>query len=166
MAERRCSRIQAIHLYKRGNPDGILPHFSRSRTEPTERMATFAKDNRLRLIDTGAERVVPGRYGQLADMGDEGLLRLRLLAEPRGADMDRTLRSRRARALAGGLVCKWKADAESIFFFDPVNEAQVRLAVDLVGAKRRRVRIMNAEQKEELVARLTAGRARMLPRAA
>src|SRR6266849_8394636 len=93
MADRKCSRMQAIHLHKRGNPDGILPHFSQSRTEPTERMAEFAKGNRLRLIDTGAERVVPGKYGQLADMGDDGLLRLRLLAEPRGANMDRTLRS-------------------------------------------------------------------------
>src|SRR5260370_8889667 len=50
MAKRKCSRIQAIHLHKRGNPDGILPHFAQSRTEPTERMAGFIKQQHIRLI--------------------------------------------------------------------------------------------------------------------
>lgn len=164
MRMRRCSRIQAIHLYKRGNPDGILPHFSRSRTEPTERMEQFATENRLRLVDTGAERVVPGKYGQIADMGDDGFLRLRLLAVPRGANVDRTLRARRAQALAGGLTWRWKGDTESILTFDPANEAQVQLAVKLVGAKRKRT--MSVEQRQAGAARLAAARSSRLPRAA
>jgi hypothetical protein len=166
MAERKCSRIQAIHLYKRGNKDAPLTEFSHARSQPTERMADFAKENRLRLIDTGAEKVVPGKYGQLADMNDDGLPRLRLLAEPRGADMDRTLRSRRAKALEGGLTCKWKGDAESIFYFDPTNEAHVQLAVKLVGVKRRRVLILNDGQRQVLAARMAAVRARKVPAAA
>jgi hypothetical protein len=121
-------------------------------------MKQFAEDNRLRLIDTGAERVVPGKYGELADMDDEGLLRLRLLSVPRSANMDRTLRSRRARALAAGLICKWQGDAEAIFYFDPANEEHVQLVVKLVGAKRKRVRILTEEQRQALVARLTASR--------
>jgi hypothetical protein len=133
-------------------------------SQATARMKQFTEQNRLRLIDTGAERVVPGKYGELADMDDEGLLRLRLLAVPRSANMDRTLRARRARALAAGLTCKWQGDAEAIFYFDPANEAHVELAVKLVGAKRRRVRILDAEQKQALVARLAA--ARKLPQAA
>ncbi len=76
--------------------------------QATERMKQFAEENRLRPIDTGAERVVPGKYGELADMDDEGLLRLRLLAVPRSANVDRTLRARRAKALAGGLTSKWQ----------------------------------------------------------
>src|SRR5258708_36411156 len=108
-------------------------------TSATERMTQFAKENRLRLVDTGAEKVVPGKYGEIADMEDEGLLRLRLLAVPRSANMDRTLRARRATASAAGLTCKWQGDAESIFYFSPENGVQVDLAVKLVGAKRKRV---------------------------
>ncbi len=130
----------------------------------TERMKQFAEENRLRLIDTGAERVVPGKYGELAEMDDEGLLRMRLLAVPRSANMDRTLRARRAKAMAAGLTCKWQGDAEAIFYFDPANEGHAHLAVKLVGAKRKRVRILTEEQKQALVARLAASR--MLPQAA
>jgi hypothetical protein len=126
--------------------------------QATERMKQFAEENRLRLIDTGAERVVPGKFGELADMDDEGLLRLRLLAVPRSANMDRTLRARRAKAMAAGVTCKWQGDAEAIFYFDPANEAHVQLVVKLVGAKRRRVRILTEEQREALVARLAASR--------
>src|SRR5260370_28808337 len=75
--------------------------------QATECMKQFVEENRLRLSDTGAERVVRGKYGELADMNDEGRLRLRLLAVPRSANMDRTLRARRAQAMAGGLTCKW-----------------------------------------------------------
>src|SRR6266436_5587115 len=132
--------------------------------QATERMKQFAEEHRLRLADTGAERVVPGKYGQLADMNDEGLLRLRLLAVPRSANMDRTLRARRAIAVAAGLTCKWRGDAESVFYFDPENEAHVYLVVKLVGAKRRRV--LNASQREALAARLAVARSRKLPRAA
>jgi hypothetical protein len=135
-------------------------------TPATERMTQFTKENRLRLVDTGAEKVVPGKYGEIADMGDEGLLRLRLLAVPRSTNMDRALRSRRAKALAAGLTCKWRGDAESIFYFSPENGRQVDLAVKLVGAKRKRLRVLNDEQRQVLAGRMAAVRSRKLPLAA
>ena len=125
-------------------------------TQATDRMTQFAKENRLRLVHTGAEKVVPGKYGEIADMEDKGLLRLRLLAVPRSANMDRTLRARRAKALAAGMTCKWRGDAESIFYFDPANEAHVSLAVKLVGAKRKR--LVSEEQRQALSARLAMSR--------
>ena len=117
---------------------------------------TFADSNRLRVKWNGAEDLILGKYGELADIGDEGRFRLRLLAVPRSANMDRTLRNRRNRAVAGGLEIKWKGDAESIFYFDPGDAAHVNLAVELVGAKRRRV--MSPEQRIACAERLAAMR--------
>jgi hypothetical protein len=130
-----------------------------TRTQATPRMAEFATKYRLRLVDTGAEKIVPGKLGQIADMNDDGLLRLRLVAAPRGANMDKALRSRREKALAGGLILKWRGQAESIFYFDPANEAQVRLAIKLVGARCKRVRKMDEAQRQVLIARLAVARA-------
>ncbi len=48
------------------------------------------------------------------------------------------LKNRYRAALAGGLVCKHKADAESIFYFDPANAAHAALTVKLIGARRKR----------------------------
>jgi hypothetical protein len=134
--------------------------------QATERMKEFARENRLRLADTGSEKVVPGKYGELADMDDEGLLRLRLLAVPRGASMDRVLRARRERALAGGLTLRWRGQAESIFYFDPANVAHVQLAVKLIEARRKRVRILNEGQRQALVERLAAARSQKSRKAA
>jgi hypothetical protein len=136
-----------------------------TRTQATERMAEFTSKYRLRLNDTGAEKVVPGRYGEIADMGDDGL-RLRLLALPRGANTDRTLRARRAKALAGGLTLKWNGQAESIFCFDPASDAHAQLAISLAGAKKKRLLIMNEDQRQALAARLAAARSQRLQRAA
>jgi hypothetical protein len=110
----------------------------------------FVEKNRLRIKRTGTESVVLGKFGELADVGDEQAERhrLRLLAAPRGENMDRTLRSRCARALAGGLEIKVKGEAESIFYFDPANPAHVDLVIELVGAHRRRVSTMTPEQRQ------------------
>lgn len=114
----------------------------------------FADSNRLRVKWNGAEDLILGKYGELADMGDERKFRLRLLAVPRSANMDRTLRNRRNLALAGGLELRWKGDAESVFYFDPADAGQVNLVVELVGAKRRRV--MSPEQRIAAAERLAA----------
>jgi hypothetical protein len=115
---------------------------------------TFADSNRLRVKWNGVEDLILGKYGELADMGDESRFRLRLLAVPRSANMDRTLRNRRHRALTGGLELKWKSDAESIFYFDLADAAQVNLVVELVGAKRRRT--MSPEQRIACAERLAS----------
>jgi hypothetical protein len=119
----------------------------------------FAEKHRLRLKSNGVENLIFGKFGELADMGDAGRFRMRLLAVPRAADMDRTLRSRRKAALAAGLELKWKGEAESIFYFNPADAAHVRTVVKLVGAKVRRTRILTPEQKQALTDRLATARA-------
>jgi hypothetical protein len=119
----------------------------------------FAVQNRLKVKNNGAEDLVLGKYGELAEMNDGGLLRLRLLAVPRSANMTGALRNRRKKAEAGGLKLKWKADAESIWIFDPADKTQSELALKLVGAKRRRVVILTDAQKQTLRDRLQTARA-------
>jgi hypothetical protein len=112
-------------------------------------MKEFAEKYRVRANDkklakryrlSWAEDVVPGRYGEIAEFNDFGEtdFRLRLLAVPRTAVMTGALLNRRREALAGGLRLKHKADAESIFYFDPANESEAALALRLVGARRKR----------------------------
>jgi hypothetical protein len=120
----------------------------------------FAEAYRLRVKYNGVESLIHGKYGELADMCDAGRFRLRLLAVPRAADMDRKLRSRRKAALAGGLELKWKGEAESIFLFNPTDPTQVQLVVKLVGAKVRRRRVLTPEQRQALADRLVVARAR------
>jgi hypothetical protein len=119
----------------------------------------FAEAHRLRVKNNGVENLIHGKFGELADMGDKDRFRLRLLAVPRRADMDRKLRVRRKDALAGGLQLKWKGDAESIFYFNPAHAAQVKLVVKLVGTKVRRKRILTPEQRQVLSDRLATARA-------
>jgi len=119
----------------------------------------FAEAHRLRVKNNSVENLIHGKFGELADMGDKGRFRLRLLAVPRAADMDRKLRSRRKTALAAGLEMKWQGDAESIFYFNPADAAQVMLVVKLVGAKVRRRRILTPEQRQLLSDRLATARA-------
>ena len=118
----------------------------------------FAEQHRLRVKSNGVEKMIHGKFGELADMGDEGLFRLRLLAVPRCVDSDRKLRNRRTTALAGGLKMKWQGEAESTFYFNPSDPAEVALAVKLVAAKVRRKRNLTPEQRQALAARLAAVR--------
>jgi hypothetical protein len=71
--------------------------------------------------------------------------------------MNKALLIRRRQALAGGLQLKWKSDAESVFYFDPADAAQVSLALRLVGGKVRRV--LTPEQRKAGADRLAAFRA-------
>ena len=128
------------------------------RTPATERLSAFAEKWRLRLADTGTERIVAGKFGELADMDDPIHLRLRLLAVPRSAVMNKALLSRRRKALAGGMVAKQSCDAETVLFFNPSDEAQAALAIRIVGAKRRRTVNLTPEQKTALRNRLAAAR--------
>ena len=131
-------------------------------------MKQFADRYRVRMNDkklaeryhlSWAEDVIPGRYGEIAEFNDfgEDVFRLRLLAVPRDADMNGALMNRRRAAEAGGLRLKWKGDAESIFYFDPLNKAEAELAIDLVGAHR--LGKTSPEQAQILASRLIAARA-------
>jgi hypothetical protein len=118
----------------------------------------FAAANRLKTKNTGAEDIIPGKYGELAEMNDGGLLRLRLLAVPRSAIMTGSLRNRRRLAEAGGLEPKWRGDSESIWIFDPADPEQAALAIKLVHPKRKRVVNLTEEQRQVLRDRLKASR--------
>jgi len=98
----------------------------------------FAEANRLRTKNNGVEVLIHGKAGEIADMGDPGQFRMRLLAVPRSRNMDTLLRSRRRQALAAGLELKWQGDAEGIFYFDPSDPAQTDLVIKLLGIKRKR----------------------------
>jgi hypothetical protein len=120
----------------------------------------FAEANRLRTKWNGVENLVFGRCGEIADIGDDGRLRLRLLAVPRAVNLDRTPRSRRAKVLAGGPEGRHLAGADSVFLFDPADSAQAHLAIRLVGTKRRRV--LSPEQRQVAADRLAATQFRRL----
>jgi hypothetical protein len=122
----------------------------------------FAAANRLKTKNTGAEDVIPGKYGELAEMNDGGLLRLRLLAVPRSAIMTGSLRNRRRLAETGGLKLKWRGDSESIWIFDPTDPKQAALAIRLVRPKRKRVVNLTDEQRQVLRDRLESARAKRL----
>jgi hypothetical protein len=118
----------------------------------------FAAANRLKTKNTGAEDIIPGKYGELAEMNDGGLLRLRLLAVPRSANMTGALRNRRKQAEAGGFKIKWRGDSESIWIFDPTDKAQAAPAIKLVSPKRKRVVNLTDEQRQALRDRLQSAR--------
>lgn len=71
---------------------------------------------------------------------------------------DRTLRTRKRRALANGFVSHSEGDAESILLFDPANAVQSLLAILLVGAKPKR--IPSVRQLEVLIKARVARRNR------
>ncbi len=118
----------------------------------------FAEANRLRTKNNGAEVLIHGKAGEIADMGDSGQFRMRLLAVPRSRNMDTLLRSRRRQALVAGLELKWQGDAESIFYFDPSDPAQTDLVIRLLGIKRKRQ--VSESQRLAATERLAAYRAK------
>lgn len=100
---------------------------------------TFAEKYRLRVRrDECGDLVVAGRLGQLFQF-DENLMGLALIS-PNGDDpkLDNTLRSRTRKALRKGLELYLRGDYESIFLFSPENRQHARLAIQLIGCKRKR----------------------------
>jgi hypothetical protein len=117
----------------------------------TARPATFAAiaDRyrlRIRWYACG-DPIAPGKFGHLYEH-DQEVFGLVLEDATTGPSWVRTLRSRRRRALAGGFHLHQEAEAESVLLFDASDAKQARLALRLVGAKRRR--IPSAAQLEAL----------------
>ena len=126
--------------------------------KPESLLRRFADNYRVKITNTGAELVAPGKFGEIADNYGDGLLRLRLLAVPRGSGRhDPALRIRCRRAEAAGMTLHQRGGAESIWLFDPANESHCRLAIELVRPRRKRK--VSPEQREILAARMTALRA-------
>jgi len=104
-----------------------------------ENLAQFAERKRLRIKrDEVGELMIPGRLGHLYEH-DGGVLAL-MLASPNGDDpsLDNTLRARMRKALREGLELHQRGDYESTFVFDPENKQHARLAIQLVGARKKR----------------------------
>ena len=128
-------------------------------TTAPDTLRKFSERHRVKIKNTGAELVAPGRFGEIANDYGDGFLRLRLLAVPRNsAAHDKALRSRGRKAAAAGMVLKVRSGAESISLFRPEDEAHARLAITLVLPKRKRTRILTPEQKAVLVERLARAR--------
>jgi hypothetical protein len=122
----------------------------------------FAFTNRLKTKKVGEVDLIPGKYGEIAEMGDSGCLRLRLLAVPRSANMTGALRNRLKQADAGDFKIRWRGDSESIWTFDPTDKAQAALAIRLVAPKRKRLLNLTDEQRQGLRDRLQLARSQKL----
>jgi hypothetical protein len=124
-------------------------------------MQAFAEKYNLRLTDTGVEKIAGGKFGEIADMEDQdGSLRLRIIPAVRNAEVDKALRIRFRLAEAGGLRLKVKFHAESIWYFDPTNDAEARLAFKISGVRSRTRRVLSPERREQMIAVLAAARAK------
>jgi hypothetical protein len=111
----------------------------------------FAQTNGLRTKrDECGEIIVPARHGQIYFWGT-GRMGMMILSNSVGL-----WRGRRKKALAGGMENLQNGDTEGTLLFDPLNQDQVRLAIRLVGAKKRRV------PSEKQLAVLEAGRERSI----
>jgi hypothetical protein len=110
----------------------------------------------------GAEDLVLGKYGEIADA--EGVLHLRLLAVPRDRDMNKALNIRKQQAALGGLKSVHVTEHvyESVFSFQPDNPEHSRLAIELVAPRRKRTVVMTDARKAALVAVLAAARAKRI----
>ncbi len=115
----------------------------------------FAESYRVKITNIRAELVAPGKFGEIADDYDDGLLRLRLLAVPRDSGRhDAALRIRGRRAEVAGMTLHQRGGAETIWLFDPANDDHCRLAIKLVRPKVRRRVNLTPEQKAALAERL------------
>ena len=102
-------------------------------------LTLFAQRNRLKLKrDETDDLIIPGRIGHLYEY-DGALIGLMLIDPNNGNPrLNNTLRSRTRKALREGLELRQQGDCESSFVFDAENRQHARLAVRLIGCKRKR----------------------------
>jgi hypothetical protein len=100
----------------------------------------FAKRWRLRVQrQSDNELVVAGRFGHIYKHGSEpDIFGLVLEAPADNTKLDKTLLSRKRRALQGGFRAHVEGDVESILLFDASDTALAKLAIKLVGARQKR----------------------------
>jgi hypothetical protein len=106
--------------------------------QPTTRR--FAERWRLRVQrQSDNELVVVGRFGHIYKHGPEpNIFGLVLEAPADSTRMDKTLLSRKRRALQAGFRVHLEGDVEAILLFDAGDPAQAKLAIKLVGARQKR----------------------------
>jgi hypothetical protein len=84
------------------------------------------------------EIVIPGKLGQVFHYGGE-MFGILLEDASSGRSRARTLLSRRKAALKAGFHLIQEAECESVLLFGPNDEIQAKIAVRLVGARKKRV---------------------------
>jgi len=98
----------------------------------------FLTLHQLRIAqDECDEEIIPGKLGQIFDH-DSGRLGLVLEDACSGVSRARLLLSHRRLALKAGFKLIQEGACESTLLFDPNNPEQARLAIRLVGARRKR----------------------------
>lgn len=136
-------------------------------------LQTFAQKHGVRLNDRKHERkyklstnthTIHGRYGEIVEDSTFGdVLAVKFIAVPRNAVMTGALRNRYRQALAASLTLKQKYDSESTFHFNPGDDLHAKLALELIGARKRRTRILTDQQRQAIGNRLKNARnARLL----
>lgn len=99
----------------------------------------FAQKYRIRVkFDECHDSVVRGKFGHLYEHGI-GLIGMVLEYKRNGPSIARSLVARRRKALAAGFQLHQAGDAEAILLFESGNGVQEKMAIGLVGAKRRRI---------------------------
>ncbi len=115
----------------------------------------------------GSENLVLGKFGEIADSYryGKGTLRLRLFAVPRSrGNMSKALNLRKEQARAAGMSPLHVTPhvSESIWGFDPADDAHCKLAIELVAPKRRRQ--YSEETRIAMCARLKMARLAQKPK--
>jgi hypothetical protein len=99
----------------------------------------FARRYRLRTKrDSCGNPIAPGKFGHLYEHA-AGLLGFVLEEPSNGKSIARSLLARRRKALAAGFRLHQAGEVETILLFEVGNLLEEKLAIGLVGAKRRRV---------------------------
>jgi hypothetical protein len=97
----------------------------------------FAGTYRLRIhIDQCREQIIPGKLGHIFDHGS-GKFGI-VLEEIVGSSRGRLLLARRRTALQADFQMTQQGEFESVLLFDPNDCNQVRLAIRLVKARKKR----------------------------
>jgi hypothetical protein len=100
----------------------------------------FADKHRLKARrDECNDTIIPGKFGQIYDNCD-GRLGVMYMPDPHGKRDSHPGRwnNRKRKLLAAGCQIKNDGDVEGIALFDPESPAQIRLAIQVAGIKRKR----------------------------
>ncbi len=100
----------------------------------------FAIKYRLRFKRAGdGELIVPAKLGHLYSHDpDRGIFGLVLEAPADDSSLDNTLRARKRKAEKEGFGIHQEGDFEAVLLFDASDSKKARMAIRLVGAKRKR----------------------------
>jgi hypothetical protein len=144
MVERKCSRIQAIHLHKRGDPKPVT---GGELIPPSAEVKHFADTYRVRARrDECGELILPGRIGHVYEHG-AGRFGVYLSYPTK-----RAWSSAKRTLTATGFTIRQNGDMEGTVLFDPENEQQARLALTIARIRKRRV--LTAEQRQRMADRM------------